>query len=116
MLLFGCPRVDSNHHAHTGTGPQPAAYTIPPRGHLTTDLRSTSYTDHSYLSTVSRKIGGDAEKWPAAISQHPHQLFSKLLFLLLAIVSVAAQETTTAARVYFNGLWITSWQAHATPG
>src|SRR5579871_478777 len=29
-----CPRVDSNHHALTGTGPQPAAYTIPPRGHI----------------------------------------------------------------------------------
>ena len=27
-----CPRVDSNHHALSSTGPQPAAYTIPPRG------------------------------------------------------------------------------------
>src|SRR2546421_11405709 len=107
MLLFGCPRVDSNHHAHTGTGPQPAAYTIPPRGHLTTDLRSTSYTDRSCLSTVSGKFGGDAEKWPEAISQHPHQIFPKLLILLLSLVSVAAQETTTATGAYFNGLWMT---------
>src|SRR5712691_2645999 len=34
---MGCPRVDSNHHAFTGTGPQPAAYTIPPRGLVITD-------------------------------------------------------------------------------
>jgi hypothetical protein len=32
LCICGCPRVDSNHHAFTGTGPQPAAYTIPPRG------------------------------------------------------------------------------------
>src|SRR5579864_9088063 len=35
---MGCPRVDSNHHAFTGTGPQPAAYTIPPRGQIITDF------------------------------------------------------------------------------
>src|SRR5260370_40567237 len=34
---MGCPRVDSNHHAFSGTGPQPAAYTIPPRGLIITD-------------------------------------------------------------------------------
>jgi hypothetical protein len=32
--VYGCPRVESNHHAQTGTGPQPAAYTIPPRGQV----------------------------------------------------------------------------------
>ena len=26
------PSTDSNRHAHTGTGPQPAVYAIPPRG------------------------------------------------------------------------------------
>jgi hypothetical protein len=36
----GCPRVDSNHHTITGTGPQPAAYTIPPRGQFVRATRS----------------------------------------------------------------------------
>src|SRR5690349_6456799 len=31
-----CPRLDSNQHVLPDTGPQPAAYTIPPRGQTRT--------------------------------------------------------------------------------
>src|SRR5581483_9928602 len=48
MSRMGCPRVESNHHALSSTGPQPAAYTIPPRGQVITD-----YGCHSNLIFVT---------------------------------------------------------------
>ena len=54
-----CPRPDSNGHAHTGTGPQPAVYTIPPRGHyaeIIADLRHLSTNPPSHPAAYL--IGG----------------------------------------------------------
>jgi hypothetical protein len=37
-----------------GTGPQPAAYTIPPRGQIITDYANYITPNYGYLSTVYR--------------------------------------------------------------
>ena len=43
-----CPRLDLNQHAQKGTGPQPAAYAIPPRG---PETRLLLYSPRGHLST-----------------------------------------------------------------